>query len=261
MNPVTAPETLHAYATSLARRAHATSVFSADSGDASTALLTQLVADLGNVQAVVLERMRVAWPIKAEALRELTDEIVVSISGASLPSTTCAELIGETRQAVADMLDPDMLGALLGRSQSLNHLYDLPAPSLNELIATCHMRLANKDLDAHISSCRAQAAVEYNNATIATRGNHKERAVHHMYAADMATIDAYLCETSASMGDSGLLAMHARWTLVCEAMKGLPGLPKDANEAVTVIRRTLFESLGPADAGRLQPRLPQFDAR
>lgn len=221
--------------------------------DAVAAVATMLAADTAVLQALLWERVNISprTPQRQffQAAHALTGVLAREASGP--PVVSAADLVADTRAAMASALDDDLALAVRARWADVGFLLLLRAPTPADLRTSLADRTDGLGADAFVVARREQARALMVEAQAARVRGDAPTAIRLAYDSDFLTVDAYLAESALASGDVWLLTVVPRWALVAAGVAALPGLPESFTDAVTLVREAMTTSLGGADGGRL----------
>ena len=258
----------------------------AAAGQGEAAVVSQWGADVLTLQSVAWERIVVVSNAPQEPLFEVGARMLDGLGaaglsfaaeefeGATRSAPSAASLVAAVRGAMTAAIDDDLRSELNTRLQPLDHLGSTTAPSAAAFSAAARSRLAGMGTDDFVGQRRTDAAARITQARRLAEGivdiqmgphtsdgPHAESAgvsaalaaaIAAAYEADMLTLDAYLVESAAAIGDDLLFTVQLRWDYAAAAVTRLASVPADLDAAVALVRRTLARSLGAGDGARLE---------
>lgn len=239
------------------------SVQHAERGEVVEAVITQIGADIANIELVSWERIVVTSPTPQVPLFDIASKIAAGMSVVDAQqlakAKSAAAAVKLVRDALMSTIEFDLASEIVSRQLSTDHLASTPMFTDSELHDAIARRLDNKEPEAFIVSARADALSLSNDARDLRLRGDTRAAIATAYRADMRSLDAYLVESALAIGDTSLLTVLTRRELAVAALARLGSVPDDFKAAVSQVRQTLMLSLGWADGERLARTLIPID--
>lgn len=231
----------------------------AAAGDYVTSLYATVASDIAAVQYTIAEiSLNDAIPEQRFTLAGGTLTKALSMTALSNPTFTgCLDAIQTTRTGIAAAFTEQVWDLVASMMMDLSHIASAPMPSAAEFAAKTAARATAATVTESITALNITAAASAENARRSYHSGAIQDAVAHMYAADLATFDAYLLEASTAVGDHDLALATLRWQAGCDQLRTIPALPLDYLAAVGAIRSVLQSVLPGGEVARLRPRFEQ----
>ena len=255
------PEQLHADALASKDYWKQLSVSAAAAGDSFTALHAAWAADVSIVQAVLLERILLAFPDPEKQFTKVLSAIRLALRNhATRDYQQVADVAGmvlSSRETLALAFDESVMQVLRPKFIPVDHLHGLPLPDNDTAELLVKSRTNGQPLDTFIAQQLDRAHQRHADAVTLLTSNPStyQDSITAMYESDMAAAEAHLVRMAALTGDHDLVSVHLRWRMICDRMSALPELPSDPHEAMIVVRNNILASVGTVDSERLQPLL------
>jgi hypothetical protein len=256
------PEVLYADTTrriagyrSLARR-------HASEGNAFGAVTATWAADVNTVQAVMWERVMIASPTPDQQFFDIATTVARALALHALHppvAATATEVVLAARAGLSTAFDASVLALMERRLSPLDHLDGLPAPTVAEIAGVTRQRLGDETLEQAIAGRTEEARHCMAAALQLLRDERVDDALPLAWQADWATLEAYLLEAAAAVGDEALISVDLRWAFAVDSTDTIDSLSPDFHQAVTTIRARLVESLGTIEGDRLRRRFEPID--
>lgn len=251
------PEMLYADTTARKRAYGDLSKAYAETGDAFAAVNAAWLADINTLQAVMWERVMIATPDPDRAFNMIGDTVTRALALYAErpgPANSAREAVENARSGLAAAFDPAAQRAIETDYLPLDHLDGLHHPTVEESQRVLYARLAGEPLPV-VSQRRQQAAHDTMRVALAMNSEGMlDDALQQAWQADWATLEAYLLDSAAQVGDQSLISVDFRWTIASEAVAKIAGLPLDFIQAVTTIRNKMATALGVVEGTRLVER-------
>ena len=220
------------------------------------------------------EAMLLAWGADLEVLQECVRQALVDRAGQSPaeyygalerafavsdgavvaePVPTAAIALAQARAIALERLRP-FTGEIHPQWEQVPGLDAVAESTPGSAEQFAAVRLEGHSLTEFARLRQAAAERDMKAALVARVKGETVTAIELAYAADVASTEAYLADSTAAAGDTLLLTLVCRWELILKALGRLPGLPGDFSSAVQLVRDTITGALAAADAERLRAR-------
>jgi hypothetical protein len=251
------PEVLYADTTSRVASYRALAGRYAAGGNAFGAVSATWAADINTVQAVMWERVMIASPTPDEQFAEIATTVARALTSYSAhpPAvTTAVEAVRAARDGLSAAFDEAALALMKTRLSPLDHLEGLPAPTVGEIDEIARQRLGGASLEEASAERTLEARHCMAGALDLVRAGRVDDALPLAWQADWATLEAYLLDAAAAVGDSSLISVDLRWAFAVDATNAIESLSSDFAQAVASVRSQLAQSLGAVEGERLSRR-------
>lgn len=229
----------------------------AQAGNSFAAVHAAFAADVHTVQAVMWERVMVASPDPDAQFTQVAATVAAALAAyAAAPAVavTAREVVEQARTGMGAAFDPAALRMLSEGLLPLDHLDQLSYPDPRTGAELAYNRTKGQN-PVNVSRTRLRAAHDCMTMAVAlNRDGNLNEAMRQAWAADWATLESYLLDAAAQVGDYALITVEMRWALASTAIATVQSLPNDFVEAVTVIRNRMVTVLGTVEGMRLSER-------
>lgn len=251
------PEVLYAETVAKKRSYGDLSRTYAQAGNAFAAVHAAFASDVQAVQAVMWERVMVASPTPDQQFKETGAVVAAALATyASAPAVaqSARETVENARAALGAAFDPVAMSMLTEQFLSLDHLDGIGFPEPLTGAQLAHARTGGEP-PVEVARKRLRAAHDCMVMAVALNQQGRlDEAMQQAWAADWATLEAYLLDAAAQVGDYALITVEMRWTLASESVAQIATLPTDFTQAVGAVRSRMLDALGTVEGARLAER-------
>lgn len=172
-----------------------------------------------------------------------------------VPGETAQDWLLRCRDDLIALVPPSLVEDLHGMLMTSLDLRGIPAPDGDDLSSYALDRTGGLAPKQFAEAKRLDALEHMEIAQSLRVKADVGGAIREAYAADLASTEAYLVESAAAAGDTLLMTVISRWTLISDAISRMSGLPADFTIAVASVRAAILGALNEADALRLRSQL------
>ena len=232
----------------------------AEESDVVSAVSAALGADISTLESLVWERINVAPRAPQRQFYQAGLAMAGALAGLGdhpMPGgASAADLVRAIRTRLTQSLEASLASDVVERWPAIDCLEALPTPRGVDFASAVDRRLGGLSTEQFVLARRTEARDAHLAAQASRIRGATGAAIASAYEGDFLSLEAYLVESALAAGDTAMITVAVRWDLATHAVSQLAGLPDGFSAAVTVIRRSLAEGLGPADGQRLLATLP-----